>query len=92
MLFPKLSFGYQPKQKNSAAKTRQIIIQMMDQRIILTLHCTRMLKCESEPMNFLLRVTPRKENGRPHKAKKKASTSAGIEPTTSGRFDQLLFY
>ena len=53
----------------------------------LTLQC--MLKNQSEPMNFLLSVSPSKEMGNRTRQRKKSLTSAGIEPTTSG-FDRPL--
>ena len=50
-----------------------------------------MLKCESEPMNFPLSLSPRKEMGGNTGQRKKSLTSAGIEPTTSV-FDRPLHY
>ena len=45
----------------------------------------------SEPMKFQLSVSPRKEIGDCTRHRRNLPTSAGIEPTTSG-FDQPLLY
>ena len=50
-----------------------------------------MLKCESEPMNFPLSLSPSKEMGDSTGQRKKSLTSEGAEPTSSG-FDRPLLY
>ena len=50
-----------------------------------------MLKCQSEPMNFPLSISPSKEMGNSMEQRKTSLISGRVEPSTNG-FDRPLVY